>query len=90
MGFARDGCRISGGTIDFDGIDLRNAPEAELRSLRGRRIAYVAQSAAASFNPAHKLIDQYSEAPVHHGVMPREEAESDAVDLYLRGGRSRR
>jgi peptide/nickel transport system ATP-binding protein len=28
MGFARDGCRISGGTVDFDGIDLRTASEA--------------------------------------------------------------
>jgi peptide/nickel transport system ATP-binding protein len=26
MGFARDGCRISGGEIEFDGIDLRKAP----------------------------------------------------------------
>ena len=84
MGFARDGCRISGGTIDFDGIDLRTAPEAERRALRGKRIAYVAQSAAASFNPAHKLIDQYCEGPVIHGVMAREKAESDAVELYRR------
>jgi peptide/nickel transport system ATP-binding protein len=84
MGFARDGCRISGGTIDFDGIDLRTASEAERRGLRGRRIAYVAQSAAASFNPAHKLIDQYCEAPVQHGVMAREKAEADAVELYRR------
>jgi peptide/nickel transport system ATP-binding protein len=84
MGFARDGCRISGGTIDFDGIDLRTAPEALRRGLRGKRIAYVAQSAAASFNPAHKLIDQYCEAPVVHGVMPRKNAEADAVELYRR------
>lgn len=84
MGFARDGCRISGGTIDFDGIDLRRASEAERRGLRGRRIAYVAQSAAASFNPAHKLIDQYAEAPVIHGVRQRSEAEAEAVKLYRR------
>ena len=84
MGFARDGCRISGGEITFDGIDMRKAGEATKRSLRGRRIAYVAQSAAASFNPAHKLIDQYSEGPVKHGVMSRDEAESDATDLYRR------
>ena len=82
MGFARDGCRISGGTIDFDGIDLRAAGETTRRGLRGKRIAYVAQSAAASFNPAHKLIDQYCEAPVQHGVMGRGEASSDAVELY--------
>ncbi len=84
MGFVRDGCRISGGSIDFDGIDLRKASEGERRRLRGNRIAYVAQSAAASFNPAHRLIDQYSEAPVQHGVMSRAEAERGAVDLYRR------
>ncbi len=84
MGFVRDGCRISGGTIDFDGIDLRAATKDQRRALRGKRIAYVAQSAAASFNPAHKLIDQYSEAPVQHGVMSRAEAEHDAVELYRR------
>ena len=84
MGFTRDGCRISGGTIDFDGIDLRKAGKDTRRKLLGKRIAYVAQSAAASFNPAHKLIDQYSEAPVQHGVMGKAEAERDAVDLYRR------
>jgi len=84
MGFTRDGCRISGGEILFDGIDLRHASTKTLRDLKGKRIAYVAQSAAASFNPAHKLMDQYCEAPVQHGVMGRAEAESDAVDLYRR------
>ena len=81
MGFARDGCRISGGEITFDGIDLRAASERRKRALRGRRIAYVAQSAAASFNPAHKLIDQYCEVPVLKG-MGRSETEAEAVTLY--------
>ena len=84
MGFARDGCRISGGSITFDGVDLAKASDDSLRRLRGSRIAYVAQSAAAAFNPAHRLIDQYCEAPVQHGIMPRSEAESDAIDLYER------
>jgi peptide/nickel transport system ATP-binding protein len=84
MGFARDGCRISGGELLFDGINLLQASQAERRHLRGKRIAYVAQSAAASFNPSHKLIDQYCEAPVQHHVMGRSEAQSDAVDLYRR------
>ena len=84
MGFARPGCRISGGSIRFDGIDLRGASEEERRKLRGSRIAYVAQSAAAAFNPAHKLIDQCCEMPVQHGVMPRAQAEADAKDLYHR------
>ncbi len=82
MGFARDGCRISGGTIEFDGIDLVNADAATKRSLLGRRIAYVAQSAAASFNPAHKIITQHTEAPTVHGVFSQAESQADAMQLY--------
>ena len=84
MGYARPGCRLSAGDIMFDGIELRNAPEGDKREMRGVRIAYVAQSAAAAFNPAHRLIDQYAEAPVHHNVKSRSESESDAKDLYRR------
>jgi peptide/nickel transport system ATP-binding protein len=84
MAFARPGCRISGGSIVFDGMDLMAMSEQERRKLRGVRISYVAQSAAASFNPAHKLIDQFAEGPVEHGVRNRAEAEADAKDLYKR------
>ena len=82
MAFARPGCRISGGSIVFDGMDLMAASEEDRRKLRGVRISYVAQSAAASFNPAHKLIEQFSEGPVQHGVKGKSEAEVDAKDLY--------
>ncbi|NNU80627.1 ABC transporter ATP-binding protein [Halovulum dunhuangense] len=84
MGFTRDGCRISGGSVVFDGMDLVQAPEATRRGLRGARIAYVAQSAAASFNPAHRLIDQHTEGPRIHGLASREDSEADAVELYRR------
>ena len=63
MGFCRDGVRISGGSVMFDGIDLLNSSAAVKRGLLGKRIAYVAQSAAASFNPAHRIIDQHVEGP---------------------------
>jgi peptide/nickel transport system ATP-binding protein len=82
MGYARDGVRISGGSVRFDGMDLLRASSEQKRSLMGRRIAYVAQSAAASFNPAHKLIDQHVEAPVRHGIRDRAESVADAVELY--------
>lgn len=84
MGFTRDGCRIATGSIDFDGIDLARSGETTRRDLRGKRIAYVAQSAAASFNPAHKLIVQHCETPVVKKVMSRDKAMEDAVDLYRR------
>jgi len=82
MGFTRDGCRISAGSVEFDGIELVNASAAVKRALLGKRIAYVAQSAAASFNPAHRLIDQHTEGPVQHGVMSRAESEADGIELY--------
>lgn len=82
MGYVKPGCRFSGGSITFDGIDMIAASEAEKQALRGVRIAYVAQSAAASFNPAHKLIDQYAEIPVQHHKSSKAEAYTDAKDLY--------
>ncbi len=84
MGFTRDGCRISGGSVEFDGIDLVGASADQKRSLLGKRIAYVAQSAAASFNPAHRLIDQHTEAPVLHGVSSVSDSQEDAMALYAR------
>ena len=84
MGFTRDGCEIVDGNIMFDGIDLVTATPDVKRQLLGKRIAYVAQSAAASFNPAHKIINQHAEAPLCHGVSSRTEAEADAIDLYER------
>jgi len=84
MGFARPGCRITGGSIIFDGKDLRKASEEERRALRGSRIAYVAQSAAASFNPAHRIIDQTVETAIGHDVLDRGKAEANAKDLYTR------
>jgi peptide/nickel transport system ATP-binding protein len=84
MGYTKPGCRIAAGSIHFDGKDLRAASQEELRKLWGSRIAYVAQSASASFNPAHHLMDQVVESACNHGVMNRNEAESDARDLFKR------
>ena len=84
MGFTRDGCRISGGSVDFDGVDLVTASAAVKRNMLGKRIAYVAQSAAASFNPAHRLIDQHTEAPTQHKLRAKAESELDGMELYRR------
>jgi peptide/nickel transport system ATP-binding protein len=84
MGYAKPGCRIKQGSILFDGIDLLAMSEIGRRRLRGSRIAYVAQSAAASFNPAHRLLDQTVETVVAHAIATREAANRDAIDLYRR------
>jgi peptide/nickel transport system ATP-binding protein len=84
MGYARPGCRITAGEIRFDGLDLAEASQSEMRKLWGARIAYVAQSAAAAFNPAHILLSQYAEAPLTHGLMGEAEVKREAVDLFRR------
>ena len=68
MGYTRRDCYIVGGAILFDGKDMRTITPDERRQVRGPRIAYIAQSAAASFNPAHTLMEQVCEAAVRHGV----------------------
>jgi peptide/nickel transport system ATP-binding protein len=82
MGHVRNGCRISGGSVLFDGIELRDMDRGTKRSLLGVRIAYVAQSAAAAFNPAHTIGAQVIEAATCHGVMSAAGARERAVGLF--------
>jgi len=82
MGFTKPGCKITSGSVVFDGKDLVTASEDEKRALWGTRIAYVAQSAAASFNPAHRLLNQTVEASLNQNLQSRDLAEVDARDLY--------
>ena len=82
MGYTRRNCFIVGGEILFSGSDLRAMSADRRRALRGLKLSYIAQSAAASFNPAMTLMDQVCEAPIRHGVMGRAEAQAAAVALF--------
>jgi peptide/nickel transport system ATP-binding protein len=82
LGYARSGCRLASGSIRLHGEELLQAEPAKLRDIRGTRVAYVAQSAAAAFNPAHRLDDQIIEAAVQHGAMGAPEARAQARRLY--------
>jgi peptide/nickel transport system ATP-binding protein len=82
MGYARRGCRIAGGTVRIGDTDVLGLSEAERRQLRGRRVSYIAQSAAASFNPSRSIMDQVVETAHIHSLMPRAEAEVKAVQLF--------
>ncbi|SEO19309.1 peptide/nickel transport system ATP-binding protein [Pseudorhodobacter antarcticus] len=86
MAYGRGGVRITGGSVLVNGVDVLQAGSAGLRSLRGREVTYVAQSAAAAFNPAKKLMEQVIEATLHHKLMSREEAEARAITLFARLG----
>ncbi|TIP27783.1 MAG: ABC transporter ATP-binding protein [Mesorhizobium sp.] len=82
LGYVRQGCRMKSGSVVFDGENILDLPETRQRRLRGVRIAYVAQSAAASFNPAIRLMEQIVEAAVSRSGQRRLEAEANARALF--------
>jgi peptide/nickel transport system ATP-binding protein len=82
MAYGRGGARLSGGQILLNGRDIRTADAAALRGLRGREVTYVSQSAAASFNPARRLMEQVIETCLSHNLCTKEEAEARAVSLF--------
>ncbi|MGY6536706.1 MAG: ABC transporter ATP-binding protein [Pararhodobacter sp.] len=82
LAYGRGGIRLTGGAIRLNGRDIRAARPGELRRLRGEEVTYVAQSAAAAFNPARRLMDQVTEATLVHGLMSEREAKARAVELF--------
>jgi peptide/nickel transport system ATP-binding protein len=82
LGYARAGCRIRAGQITVAGVDARRLTPATIPDFRGRRVSYIAQSAAASFNPAHRLIDQVVEGVVMRRQMTRPAAIAKAQSLF--------
>ncbi len=51
-----------GGSIRFQGIDLLNLPEEELRKFRWGKIAYIFQEASTSLNPVYSIRSQIAES----------------------------
>ncbi|GAA3584631.1 ABC transporter ATP-binding protein [Gibbsiella greigii] len=82
LGYARQGCRFSAGEVLLAGEDILRLPAAQRRDLRGKRVAYVAQSAAAAFNPALTIGKQVCEGPLRHRLMNKAQAHSWAVTLF--------
>ncbi|MDI7863726.1 ABC transporter ATP-binding protein [Rhizobiaceae bacterium n13] len=82
LAYGRGGAEITGGEVLLDGSDILKLGKSGIRSVRGARVCYVAQSAAAAFNPSHRLGDQVVEASLHHGLMTAEEARKRANYLF--------
>lgn len=82
LAYGRGGAEITGGEVRLDGADILPLGKNGIRKIRGARVCYVAQSAAAAFNPAHRLGDQVIEASLKHGLMSREEARKRALYLF--------
>ncbi|KPB19325.1 ABC transporter ATP-binding protein [Pseudomonas amygdali] len=82
LGYARRGCKLAGGVVQVGEHDMLSLPESQLQGLRGNRVSYIAQSAAAAFNPAKKLIDQVIEGALIHGLGSRADLQAKAVELF--------
>ncbi|MBB4437926.1 MULTISPECIES: ABC transporter ATP-binding protein [Rhizobium] len=82
LAYGRGGAEITGGEVLLDGGDILTLGKNGIRKIRGARVCYVAQSAAAAFNPAHRLGDQVIEASVKHGLMSKDEARKRALYLF--------
>ncbi|MEM6481105.1 MAG: ABC transporter ATP-binding protein [Pseudomonadota bacterium] len=82
MGHCRTGCAIEGGSIRVGEFDVTGMNEVDRADLRGTQVSYIPQSAAAAFNPSKRIIDQVTEITKIHDLMPREEAEVKAINLF--------
>ncbi|WCN09642.1 ABC transporter ATP-binding protein [Marinomonas mediterranea] len=82
MGYARQGCHIVGGTVSVAEQDILSMSTGQLLKVRGRTVSYIAQSAAAAFNPARTIMDQVIESAMIHKTATRQEVEAKATALF--------
>ncbi|MFJ2766933.1 dipeptide ABC transporter ATP-binding protein [Streptomyces sp. NPDC087300] len=76
-----------GGTVRVGGTDVVGAAEAELKALRGARIAMVFQDALASLSPFHSVAGQLGEAyRLHHKDASPAQVRARAVEMLERVG----
>ena len=73
--------RIAGGRLLFEGRDLLELKEREMRRIRGNRIGIVFQEAGAALNPVMRIGSQVSEALRVHKKLTRRQARDEAVRL---------
>ncbi len=71
--------RIEAAEMTFDGIDLMRADEAQMRALRGPRIAMVMQDPKYSLNPVMRVSDQLMEGLRRRDRLSRADARGKAL-----------
>jgi oligopeptide/dipeptide ABC transporter ATP-binding protein len=74
--------RIAAGHITYDGKDLLRLSDAEMRKIRGNRIAMIFQEPMTSLNPVFTVGDQVAEAVRLHQGKSRREALAVAIEMF--------
>ena len=75
---------ITAGRILFDGENLAEKSEAEMRTIRGRRISMIFQEPMTSLNPAYTVGDQVSEVFRAHFHMAFGDSKKRAIEMFER------
>ncbi|MEN3791750.1 ABC transporter ATP-binding protein [Fulvimarina sp. MAC3] len=75
-----------GGAIHFDGLDLLNASDENLRKTRGNRISVIFQEPMSSLNPLHSIEKQVTEVLRIHRGMRDEPARKRTLELLHQVG----
>ncbi len=78
--------RIVGGKVLFDGDDVLQMSETEIRSIRGNDIAMIFQEPLTALNPVYSIGNQLMEPLIEHRGMSKREAESEAIRLLTQVG----
>ncbi|TIX41859.1 MAG: ABC transporter ATP-binding protein, partial [Mesorhizobium sp.] len=73
--------KIVGGKIKFQGKDMGELSDEELRAIRGNKIAMIYQEPMASLNPAMKVGQQLMEVPLIHDKVSKDEAYKRALEM---------
>ena len=82
MAYGRGGVKLTGGTVFVNSRDVLQSDRRDVRNLRGAEVTYVSQSAAASFNPAKRIMEQVIEAAVSQSKFSKNDAQARAVELF--------
>jgi peptide/nickel transport system ATP-binding protein len=82
LAYTKPGLEFSGGEVLLYGENVLTMSDEKTRALRGAKVAYLAQSAAATFNPALTIGEQVTESAVMHGILTQEAATKRAEELY--------
>ena len=73
--------KIVSGSIKFDGQDLMEISEGEMRNIRGRDMGMILQDPMASLDPLFTIMDQVGEPAYHHRGMRRASLRERVVGL---------
>jgi oligopeptide/dipeptide ABC transporter ATP-binding protein len=81
VGLLPRAARITGGTIEIDGVELTSASEARRRELRGTTVSMIFQEPMTALNPVMRVGEQIAEAPLVRLGKSRREARERALEL---------